>query len=155
MAVQVFFRHADPEQLSQYAELGGGLAHRLVSVAKDCTATTLSEWITHAATKRFTNARLLRAVWYGMCGVRPEDLRTPPAYTRLLGCSRHGQAYLRTIRRTAPLPVLTKPSDIPTTPDALRQATLEQAFASLYTLTMPQPREAGFFLRATPYVEKD
>ena len=112
----------------------------------------LNALLAAAATKRFTNARMARAIWYGICDVQNEDLHTPPAYTRLLGCNKKGRTYLSAIRRSATIPVLTKPADIPPTPAARRQASLEQAFADLYTLALPHSRPAGFFLRAMPYL---
>ena len=151
-AVQAALRLFDPVRLAACAELGGGLAERLLTAAAKESYAELNDLFAAVATKRFTNARIARAVWFGLCGVHSDDLRTPPAYTRLLGCSEKGRAYLAAIRRSATIPVLTKPADIPPTPAAQRQAALEQALSGLYTLALPQPRSAGFFLRARPYL---
>ncbi|MBQ8718962.1 MAG: nucleotidyltransferase family protein [Clostridia bacterium] len=152
VAAQAFLRLADPTQLAQYAELGGGMAQRLITTAQSSTYHRLSDLIAAAATKRYTNARLWRALWFGWCGVAPDDVTAPPAYTRLLGCSPQGRAYLSSVRKSAAIPVLTKPADVPKTPAAARQHALEQALAALYTLALPTPRPTGFFLRAMPYL---
>ncbi|MBQ7338832.1 MAG: nucleotidyltransferase family protein [Clostridia bacterium] len=151
-AAEVFFRRADAKALSCCAELGGGLAQRLISAAREGAYPDISAFIAAAATKRFTNARIARAVWYGMCGVQPSDLRAMPAYTRLLACNDKGKAYLRAIRKSTSLPIVTKPADLPTTPSAVRQGALEQALTDLYTLALPTPRDAAYYLRAKPFL---
>lgn len=130
-AVLAFLRLADPDTLAAYAELSGGVAQRLITAAKKDAPDSMSALIAAAATKRYTNARLLRAVWYAMCGVTMADLRANPAYTRLLGLSERGRAYLASIRKSCPLPIVTKPADIPATPAAMRQNEVEQALAAL------------------------
>ena len=154
VAAQAFLRTCDPAQLADYAELGGGVAERLIDKAHASAYARLSDLLDAAATKRYTNSRLARALWFGWCGVRPEDLVSPPAYTRLLGCSERGRAYLSAVRKSAAIPILTKPAKLPTTPEAARQFHLEEAMAALYTLTLPQPQPTGYFLRSQPYLPK-
>ena len=151
-AVQAFLRLADAEALSALEDLGGGVANHLLSVAKEGAYSDLTDLIAAAATKRYTNARLARAIWFGMCGVHPEDVRRMPAYTKLLACSRRGASYLRTLRRSAGIPIVTKPVDIPQTDAARRQYALEQTFSSLYTLALPSPNPANLFLKSKPYI---
>lgn len=153
-AIQAFLRLADAEALSAMEDLGGGVANHLLAVAKEGAYESLTDLIAAAATKRYTNARLARAIWFGMCGVRPEDVRRMPAYTKLLACSRRGTAYLRTLRKSVGIPIVTKPVDIPQTDAARRQYALELAFSSLYTLALPIPRAANLFLKSKPYIEK-
>ncbi len=154
-AVLAFLRLADPDALSACAELGGGVAQRLITAAKQNAPATMEQLIAAAATKRYTNARLLRALWYGMCGIRPDDLHARPAYTRLLGMSERGRAYLAAIRKGCPLPVVTKPADIPATQAAVQQNAAEQALAALYSLSLPTPQAASYLLRRAPFVEKN
>lgn len=154
-AVQLFLRRSDPIALSTLAELGGGLAQRMITAARASAYQTLPQLIAAAATKRYTNARIARAIWFGMCGVTATDLSAPPAYTRLLGCSKAGKAYLASIRKQAGIPVITKPADLPCTPAAARQQALQRALCDLYTLALPTPRDAAFYLRAHPYLAPD
>lgn len=154
VAAQSFLRLADPDRMAVCAELGGGIAQRLITTAQEAAYSHLSELISAASTKRYTNARLWRALWFALCGVKPSDLTAPPAYTRLLGCSERGRAYLASVRKCAAIDLLTKPSDIPKTSAAARQYALEQAFAALYTLALPLPRPAGYFLRSRPYLSE-
>ncbi len=153
-AIQAFWRLSDPRDLASLEGLGGGVSQRLSSTARQQAYSDFSSFIAAAATKRYTNARLARAVWSGMCGVRPADVRRPPAYARVLACSNAGKGYLRAIRKKTTFSLITKPSDIPSTVAAGRQHVLEQSVASLYTLALPTPRAAGLFLTGKPYVEQ-
>lgn len=151
-AILAFYRTATADHLTLCAEIDGGLAARLIEASKG--ATTLGECFSLAATKRYTTARLRRAVLFGLCGVRPEDLRTPPAYVRLLAASRTGCEYLSSIRKTCSLPILTKPADIPASPEAQRQRAIEERLESLVTLTYPTPKAASYLIKQHPTIEK-
>ena len=151
-AILAFYRTADAEALSSCADVDQGLAARLIEAAR--SSTTLPELFDKAATKRYTTARLRRAVLFGLCGVRPEHLRTPPAYVRLLAASRAGCEYLSAIRKVCPLPILTKPSDVPSSLEAQRQRAIEERLEALVTLAYPEPRAASYLLKQHPTIEK-
>ena len=151
-AILTFYRTANADTLSLCADMEGGLASRLIEAAKG--ATTLDEMFSLAATKRYTAARIRRAMLFGLCGVRPEDLRTSPAYVRLLGASKNGCAYLSSIRKTCALPIVTKPADVPTDASALRQRVLEERLEAYLTLAYPTPKAASYLTKRHPYVQK-
>ena len=151
-AILAFYRTADAEALSSCADVDQGLAARLIEAAR--SSTTLPELFDKAATKRYTTARLRRAVLFGLCGVRPEHLRTPPAYIRLLAASRAGCEYLSAIRKVCPLPILTKPSDVPSSFEAQRQRAIEERLEALVTLAYPESRAASYLLKQHPTIEK-
>jgi predicted nucleotidyltransferase len=151
-SVLTFYRTADADVLSTYADMEGGLSSRLIEAAKH--ATNLSEFFSLAATKRYTAARLRRALWFGLCSVSPENLRTPPAYVRLLAASRAGCEYLSSIRKTCTLPILTKPADVPSSLEAQRQRAIEERLEALLTLAYPMPRAASYLLKQHPTIEK-
>ena len=151
-AILAFYRTARVDDLSLCADTEGGLASRLIEAAKG--ATTLDEFFSLAATKRYTAARIRRAMLFGLCGVLPEDLRATPAYVRLLGASRAGCAFLSSIRKTCALPILTKPADVPTTDAAQRQRALEERLEALVTLAYPVPKPASYLIKARPTIEK-
>jgi len=151
-AILAFYRTARVDELSLCADMEGGLASRMIEAAKG--ATTLREFFSLAATKRYTTSRLRRAVLFGLCGVRPEDLRTSPAYVRLLAASRAGCEYLSSIRKTCALPILTKPADVPKTDVAQRQRALEERLEALVTLAYPVPKPASYLIKARPSIEK-
>lgn len=151
-AILAFYRTANADELSRCADMEGGLASRLIEAAR--TATTLSEFFSLAATKRYTAARIRRAVLFGLCGVHPEDIRTPPTYVRLLAASHMGCDYLSSIRKTCTLPILTKPADVPTTTEAQRKRAIEERLEALVTLAYPEPKPASYLVKQHPTVEK-
>ncbi len=151
-AILTFYRTVNASELSLCAGMEGGLASRLIEAAKE--ATTLPELFSLAATKRYTTARIRRALLYGLCSVYPEDLRTPPAYVRLLAASKTGCAYLSSIRKTCTLPILTKPADLLSSPTALRQRTMEERLEALVTLAYPCPQPMSYLIKQHPTIEK-
>ena len=143
-AVLAFFRLADPAALRDIAELGNGLEHRLCEAARQ--ARSLEEFLSLSATKKYTAARIRRAVLYAMTGVRREDIRVRPKYTTLLAANGRGCGLLSALRKQKEgIPVIAKPADAKAMDE--RQYALSLAADSLFTLAMPKPREAGAFIR--------
>lgn len=145
-----YYRTVSPQALSTCAGMEGGLGNRLIRSAKE--SGTLAEMAERATAKHYTASRVRRAVWMGACQVNPEDLNTPPAYVRLLAANPTGQQYLAQLRRTRPLPILTKPSRLP--PDALssRQAITEARLEALLSLAYPSDaRQATRYKRCRPW----
>ncbi len=139
-AILFFWRTAG--SLGHLPELGGGLCERLISCAKK--ATSLSEFYSLAATKKYTNAHIRRASLYGMLGVTWADLESEPTYTNLLAANEVGCKLLASLRkREQRVPVLTKPG---------RSALADRADA-LYTLA--HGTQAGEFLRRKPFLGVD
>lgn len=148
-AILAFLRTADPDGLSPIAELGNGLEHRLCEAARE--ATSLPDLFSRTATKKYTDAKIRRAVLFAMTGVTAADLRTRPGYTTVLGADKVGCALLSALRkREGGIPVLAKPADGKTV--APRAFELTLAADALYTLTLPSPRPAGDFLRKNPVI---
>ena len=108
-AVLNFFRTHGQEELSGYADLGGGIAGRLCSAARE--AASYDEFLTLAATKKYTHSRLRRAVLAAMLGVREEDVISKPEFTSLLAADARGTGFLRASKKRGEITVLTRPSD--------------------------------------------
>lgn len=146
-----FYRLVSPDTLARCAGMSGGLGERLCRVASQVTS--VPQLLERAATKRYTDGRIRRALLFGFCGVTDEHLSAPPAYVRLLGANARGCAYLSCIRKTCSLPILTKPSDLPLTPEAQRQREVECRLEALVSLALPTPHDTGFWLRRTPVID--
>ncbi len=144
-----FWRLADAALISRCAECTGGVAERLISAARE--ARSLEEMMTLAATKRYTDAKLRRAVLFGMLGVTPDDLRREVAYVELLGADNLGREMLSEMRR-GELEVISKPSRIPKGEDALRQFELSRRLDALFTLALPSKKSAAAYLKISPIV---
>lgn len=141
-ACVAFWRLTDPERAALFAECGGGVSGRLHAAA--LASGSLPELLAAAATKKYTSARLRRAVLFAMTGVTPDDLRARPAFVPLLAAGEGGRAYLAETRRARGIPVVTKPALRPAdSPGAIRQGTLSDARDALITLARPRPCAAS------------
>ena len=151
-AILGFFRLTPPEALSDIAGLGNGLEYRLCECAKK--SETLEKMLSLAATKRYPDATIRRAMIAAMLGVRYADLDSGVAYTTVLGANERGRMLLASLRKSG-LPILTKASDI----DALcarhkeneraivRQAELSARADALYSLCLPNVGAADRYIK--------
>lgn len=137
-------------ELGRYAECGGGVSGRLARAAAE--SGNLADMLTAAATKKYTSARLRRAVIFALAGVMKADLDALPSYTTVLASNARGRSFLATARKEAGIAVLTRPSAaLRLVGDAARRQTeLLLASEGLYSLALPVPCPAGSFLRQTP-----
>lgn len=137
-------------KLGGYAECGGGVSGRLVRAAAE--SGNLADMLTAAATKKYTSARLRRAVIFALAGVMKADLDALPSYTTVLASNARGRSFLAAARKKAGITVLTRPSAaLRVECDAARRQTeLLLASEGLYSLALPVPCPAGSFLRQTP-----
>lgn len=150
-AILSFYRMHSPQDFAGIAEMHGGLAERICRAARE--ATDLGTFHRLAATKKYTDSRVRRAILYGMTGVTEDDLRTPPAYVNLLGASETGRKFLSAYRKRkdATLPVVTRPAailDTEASADFRRQSELQQRAEALYTLFLPTVAPAGTYLKS-------
>lgn len=122
----------------EIAECEGGLGAHLVRVSAE--AADYAMLCRAAATKKYTDARIRRALLYILAGVTRADLVASPAYLRLLGANERGRAYLAETRKTRTVPVVTKPADAAAIGEsAARQRALGAIAESLFALCTPQP----------------
>ena len=138
------------KELESYAGLRSGLAGRICECAKK--ASTLEEFWTLCATKKYPDARIRRGVLAALLRVTEEDLRAPVSYVRLLGANEVGRAYLSSVRKTSDLPIVTRQTDLPTTLGAERQFELEMASSALYSKCLPKAFAADEQLRRPPVI---
>lgn len=87
---------------------GEGLASRLCKAAR--TGASLEEVWALAKTKRYAHARLRRMTLWAWLGLTAADVPEKPPYLRVLGCNERGREVLRQVKKTASLPLLTKPA---------------------------------------------
>ena len=129
---------------------GEGLGHRLAAAARE--AASLEELLDRAKTKRYAYARLRRLVLWAYLGLTPAKLPASVPYLRVLAANEIGRALLGRMRKTARLPVITKPAAIRSlSPDAQRLFETESRAADLYALAYPELTEAcGSLWRQNP-----
>ena len=118
------------------ADCGGGLLERLIGAAS--SATDHESLCRAAATKKYTDGRIRRALLYLLAGVTYADLEAAPAYLRLLGANERGREFLAKTRKTRTVPVVTKQADIVELGEpAARQRALAAVAEGLYALCLP------------------
>ncbi len=134
-------RTLSASECTEYSECGGGVACRLIDSARQ--SATYSEMMRTAATKRYTNAHLQRAVLAMLMRITKEERFSEPSFTVLLAAKRASLGLLKQTR----FKVVTKPSDC-------RDAKFlrEVEFDELYSLFTRKALPSGHSLRCSPYI---
>ena len=134
-------RSMSEEDFAALDEGNEGLHRRLYEAAH--RAVSVDEVLELAKTKRYAYARLRRMVLWAYLGLTPADCPAEPLYLRPLAANETGRALLGRMRKTAEVPVLTKPAAVRRlSGEALRLFELEARAADLYTLAYPDLRAA-------------
>ena len=135
----------------EIAECGGGLLGRLQKAAWQ--AKDYRELCALAATKRYTDGRIRRALLYLLSGVRREDLVAHPVYLRLLAANGRGREFLSKTAKMRTVHVVTKPADIVGIgPSARRQSELARIADGLYSICLGGALTPGDLQTAKPYL---
>ena len=95
------------KELAAVYQMKQGIEYRLKEAAKK--ATTFKEFVELVKTKRFTWTRIQRLSTYLLLNVKEQDILEVRAnsYLRVLGFSKNGQAYLKSIKKHSDLPIIT------------------------------------------------
>ena len=145
-AILALLRTAGITQIEKSAFCAGGLGARIAEPAQK--ATDLSQLYALCAHKALPHAHVQRAVLYAALGITQADLQRTPSYFSVLAANEKGRKILAELRRTCPVPLITKPADAPDCP----QRTLTDRADALYTLAMQSPQNAAFFTRQSPVI---
>ena len=147
-AVLAFFRLADAEDFDGACDAGGGIANRMIDAAKE--STSYEEMFQKIRTKRYTDAKLRRAILFCMTGTKETDVCSLPRYTTLLAINSKGRELISSGKKTRKITVVTKPADAPDSP----QKTLSLRLDGLYGLARKNKYPYDAFIKKTVYVEK-
>ena len=130
-----------------------GLYRRFARFAH--SAASVSELLEAVKTKRYPLARLRRMVFRAYLGL-PSAPPEKPAYLRVLAANGRGTALLAGMRKTAALPVLTKPAAVRRLePDAQSLFSLEARADRLYALACPDPAAVPDAWRTGPVIIRE
>lgn len=133
-------------------DASGGLYNRICDASAE--ATSISSLTAMADTKKFTKARIRRAIWNTYFGVTSSDVRALPSYTQVLAMDEVGRAVLKRIKKTSSFPVITKPSSYREYGDeVIRQKEMSNIADSIYGLSLKNANSGRFPLTFTPYVK--
>ena len=130
----------------------GGLYNRLCDASAD--ATSIHSLTAMAETKKYTKARIRRAIWNSFFGVTSSEVRSLPSYTQVLAMDSIGRSLLKKIKKSSCFPVITKPSSYKELgDDVVRQKELSGKADSIFGLALKNPNSGRFSLTFTPYVK--
>ncbi len=148
-----YFRLNPPMQNKIFYDAGDGLYNRLYNAS--FKANDISSLIELTETKKFTNARLRRAMWNAFFGVTSSDVKTLPMYTQILAMNKKGMLLLKNSKKHDDFRILTKPSDFDDfSATAMRQKLLSDKADSIFELSKPKPKFGKSALTFTPYIKK-
>lgn len=153
LAVISSIRLNSPSHWVEIHDAGGGLYNRLCDLSAE--ATSISSLVSLAETKKYTKARIRRAIWNTYFGVTSSEVKALPHYTQVLAMDTVGQSILRSIKKVSGFPVITKPSSYRDYDfDVISEKELSNKADSVYGLTLDVPNSGRFALKFTPYVKK-
>ena len=131
-----------------------GLYRRFARAGR--SAASVAELLETVKTKRYPLARLRRMMFRAYLGLPPAPPENP-AYLRVLAANkRGGTALLAGMRKTAALPVLTKPAAVRRLgPEAQSLFALEARAGRLYALACPDPAAVPDAWRTGPVIVRE
>ena len=113
-----------------------GLCNRLYNASR--TAVSVEEILKTAKTKRYAYARLRRMVLWAWLGLTPAEFSRGVPYLRVLAANETGRNVLARMKKTAAVPILTKPNHVRRmSEEAQKLFRLEAQAADLYALAYP------------------
>jgi len=136
-----------------FHDSNGGLYNRILDKSRD--AESISSLTAAASTKKYTTARIRRAILFSYFGVTSSEVRTMPEYTQVLAADTVGCALLKRIKKMSDFCILTKPSSVGLSGLALKQQELSAKAESVYGMTLKNPNSGRFPFIFTPYVKKE
>ncbi|MDD6263352.1 MAG: nucleotidyltransferase family protein [Clostridiales bacterium] len=149
-AVLAVIRRMSREDLEKIPDGGEGLGNRIYAAA--AWAKTVNELCFAAKCRRYTLARVRRAVWQAFVGVTRGDQRRGISYLRVLAVGKNGRELLRRMEKTASVPVVTKPAALNSLGEECRAAAeLEARADSLRSLGLSARDD---YFRRSPFVLK-
>lgn len=119
-----------------------GLGNRFYAASRE--AATLSELLNAVKTKRYAYSRIRRMALWAYLGLFPGSVPAEVPYLRVLAANQTGRALLGKMRKSASVPVLTRPAGVRRlNADAQALFALESRAADLYALAYPRLTAAG------------
>ena len=100
----------DKSRLKNTAGISEGLENKISTAS--LSSASIEELLSLVKTKRYPRTRLARIILHYLFGTTQDMIarfdEVGPQYIRILGMNERGQDYLRTRKKTTPLPIITK-----------------------------------------------
>ena len=147
-------RNADSEKEKYILEVSEGLENRIILAAR--TADSYKKLCEDSKTKRYTMSRIRRAILFSHFSVTKEYLNKQPDYLKVLAFNTKGRSFIKEIKETATLPVITKPADGRTELKSKKTFDLEALATDFLSLSSPKINIAlSDYLCGPVYVKDD
>ena len=143
------YRLAEPSDLDTASDMTGGLSSRFITSARQ--SVSVSQMLEKLSTKRYTDAKLRRALLFGLTDARRELIASLPEYTVLLAANKKGRELLAKNRKTEGIRVVTKPADTPRESGQFRQSS---RLEDIYCMAKSSPMTAEEVFRQGAFIEK-
>lgn len=124
------------------------LLARLTKAAR--TACSMEELVALATDKVYTAARVRRAVIALTLGISTAEAKAKPVYTSVLAANEKGKTYLKAIKKTAGIPIITKPASYKKHPEIVKVFEKALAAEEIAALCAPEIVPYGTAVKATP-----
>lgn len=98
------------DDFSSISNTSDGLEHRFSKLA--VSEPTIEAILSGAKSKRFVMSRLRRILMCASLGIKKEHTKNPPPYIRVLAATQTGTDMLKSMRKRAGLPIITKPASV-------------------------------------------
>lgn len=102
-----YLRRLSPDDLARLPDVSEGLEYRLARAIRE--QTSLPAVIAACTSRRYPASRIRRLVLCAWLGISAELAALSPQYLRVLAFNDKGRILLKTMKKTAELPVITKP----------------------------------------------
>lgn len=151
-AVLYRLRTMTDEEFSRLPDAAEGLDNRLALAGR--TARSYAEVLENTKTKRYAMSRIRRMVLCAVLGITADMQRGLPPYIRVLGFNNRGREILHEVKKTASLPIITKPASARRLEAEARDVfELEARATDIYSLMCPKVSAGGGEWTANPVVE--
>lgn len=148
-AVLAKLRNMRVSDLECVYDCAQGLSERLYKAVR--RACSLDELYFLTKTKRYTLARIRRAVLCSFLGIDKQTLNEPIAYIRVLGMNPRGREILAAAQCGLPVDTSLK-SLMKQSREAHRQGMAEERYGDIYSLAFEKPRPCGYEFTARPVI---
>lgn len=144
----VLVRTQEQKEISDLYDIPHDLAARLWKYGRE--ARSMEEFLSLAVSKNDSPSRIRRAILTVLMNVKQSDVGEVP-YTTVLAANETGRKILSKLRKTANIPIVTKPADAKRYGEAVAQAALLTANAdSVWELLCDAPRAGNAMMKEKP-----
>lgn len=141
-AILAVLRTRSLEELERLPDMSEGLHNKLFAAIK--TAKSVDELCEAVKTKRYTLARVRRAVLSAFLGLDNEFFMKSVPYLRVLGFNKTGEKFLKSEIKKSALPIIVRAADIKKAPpEAAKVFETEARATDLFALSTKTPLVCG------------